>query len=171
MKYWDEQVYNGQYGTVAGVTNTMGHLDGATQKAYDYILKNYKKGGRVAIYGYSYGGVLALYLEKRLEAAKIKVNFLVTVDPAAGPNTKDVKRVVSNNTDENLNIFQTTPSAIGSYGDKNKREDDSEKGIINEIKVSYVDENGKKQKMVHSAIDDQTTQEVIDAILKKVQKK
>jgi hypothetical protein len=172
-QYWDATVYNGQYGPVAGGTNTLNNndLNEATQKAYDYILKNYKEGGKVVIYGYSYGGVLALYLEKRLEESKIKANFVVTVDAAAGPDNKKVKRIVSNNTDENLNIYQTTPSGVGSRGDKNEREDGTENGITNEIKVFYLDKNGKIQQMTHSTIGEQTTEEVVNEILTRLKKK
>jgi len=44
----------------------------------------------------------------------------------------------------------------------------SEKGIRNEISVSYVDENGKKQTTVHSNIDDSTLKRVIDELIKKL---
>jgi hypothetical protein len=169
-EYWTMKTYNGYYGTSSGIVSTMGNFDTPTDEAYNYILKNYKKGGRVIIYGYSYGGVLALYLEKRLKANKIKVNFLITIDAAAGPENGKVKRKVSDNTDENLNIYQTTPSSVGSHGDKNEREDGTENGIKNEIDVTYVDEKGNKQKMTHSVIGEQTIQEVVDAILAQLKK-
>lgn len=170
--YWDMKVYGGQYGPVAGATNTMdGGLDEATQEAYDYVLKNYASGGRVVVYGYSYGGVLASHLEKRLKENKIQVDFLVTVDAAAGPQSDQVDRVVSDNTKENLNIYQTTPSSIGSRGGENKRADGSKKGVTNRIKVSYVDDKGKKRTMTHGVIDDQSATEVIQAILEKLNKK
>jgi len=169
-EYWSSRTWTGYYGPVMGISNTLteGQLDKATQEAYDYILENYAEGGRVVLYGYSYGGVLASHLEKRLAEDKIKVNLLVTVDAAAGPQSDQLEQVVSNNTEENLNIYQTTPSSIGSKDDKNTREDGSEHKISNKIRVTYVDENGKKKKMTHSTIDEQTADEVIQSILERL---
>ncbi|HVX51607.1 MAG TPA: RHS repeat-associated core domain-containing protein [Chitinophagaceae bacterium] len=146
------------------------NLDEATEAAYNYIKENRTDDGQVSIYGYSWGGVLANHLAKRLEKDKIKVNFLVTIDAADGPSSDKVDRKVGDNVDENLNIYQKNKSAIGSRGDKNTRNDGSEKGIKNEISVSYVDENGKKQTTVHSNIDDATLQRVITEILNKLNK-
>ena len=143
-------------------------LDDATAEAYNYIKNNRTEDGQVLIYGYSYGGVLANHLSKRLKKDGIKVNFLVTIDAAKGPNSDDVDRKVDDNVDENLNIYQTKKSSVGSRGGKNTRKDGSEKGIRNEISVSYTDENGKKQTTVHSNIDDATLQRVINEILKKL---
>ena len=146
------------------------NLDVATQAAYDYIKENRTDDGQVAIYGYSWGGVLANHLAKRLEKDKIKVNFLVTIDAADGPSSDNIDRKVGDNVEENLNIYQKNKSAIGSRGDKNTRKDGSEKGIKNEISVSYVDENGKKQTTVHSNIDEATLQRVISELLNKLNK-
>ncbi|MBT1704451.1 thioesterase domain-containing protein [Chryseosolibacter indicus] len=123
--YWSTKVYGGQYGSVAGISSTIaeGKLEELTQEAYDYGLKNYGSGGRVVVYGYSYGGVLAHHLEKRLKQNKIKVNFLVTVDAAAGDQSDQLDRIVSENTTESLNIYQPTSSILGSRGGENKRAD------------------------------------------------
>jgi len=142
--------------------------DVATQEAYDYIKSNRTEDGQVMIYGYSFGGVLANHLAKRLKKDGINVNYLVTIDAAKGPNSDDVDRTVSDNVEDNLNIYQTKKSAIGSRGGKNTREDGSEKGIKNEIMVSYIDENGKKQSVVHSNIDDATLQRVINELIEKL---
>ncbi len=149
-------------------TPTAMNYDEATQSAYDFIKNNRTEDGQVMIYGYSFGGVLASHLSKRLEKDGIKVNFLVTVDAAKGPATDNVDRKVSNNVEENLNLYQTKKSSIGSRGGKNTREDGSEKGIRNEILVSYTDEKGKKQSVVHSNIDNATLQRVIDELIKKL---
>src|SRR5690606_7258628 len=122
----------------------------------------------VSIYGYSYGGVLANHLSKRLKKDGIKVNFLITIDAAKGPNSDEVDRKVEDNVEENLNIYQTKKSSVGSRGGKNTRNDGSEKGIKNEISVSYTDENGKKHTTVHSNIDDATLNKVINEVLKKL---
>lgn len=146
-------------------------LDEATEDAYNYIRNNHSDKGRVIIYGYSWGGVLAQYLEKRLKKDGIKVNFLITVDAANGPKSDDVDRTVTDNTNENLNLYQTTPSLIGSHGGRNKREDGSEKGIENEIVITYIDNKGKKHNIEHSTIDDETLQRVINEILRKLNEK
>jgi len=143
-------------------------LDEATQGAYDYIKENRTNDGNVIIYGYSYGGVLANHLNKRLKKDNINVNFLITIDAADGPSSDKVNRIVDDNADENLNIFQENKSALGSRGGKNTRSDGSENGIDNEISLSYIDENGKKQKTVHSNIDEATLQRVLTEILKKL---
>ena len=142
--------------------------DASTQEAYDYVKANYEKGEKIIIYGYSYGGVLANHLSKRLEEEGYTVDFLVTVDAAQGGPRNDSRtdRTVSDNVKKNLNLYQTDKSPVGSRGSKNKREDGSEKGIQNEIVVSYTDANGKEQKVKHSNIDSATLQRVISEILK-----
>ncbi len=171
-KYWDFKTYPGQHGEPhKKLQNTFNALDAATQEAYDYIVQNYAEDGKIILYGYSYGGVLASHLEKRLAKAGIKVNLLVTVDAAAGPQTNKVDRRISDNTEENLNIYQTNVSPIGSHGAKNTREDNSSSGITNIIKVNYVDEKGKQRTISHGVIDEVSAQEVIAKILAELIKK
>jgi hypothetical protein len=101
-----------------------------------------------------------------LEKDDIKVDLLITVDAAAGPESGyAVDRVISDNVDKNENLFQTEASIVGSRGDKNKRKDGSEGGINNEIVVNYTDSNGNEQKVVHSNIDEATLSRVINKIL------
>lgn len=142
--------------------------DEATQSAYEYIKKNKTKDGKVVIYGYSYGGVLATHLSKRLAKDGIQVDFLITIDAAKGPNSDEVDRTIPENVKENLNVYQTKKSSIGSRGGVNKREDGSTKGINNVIAISYTDENGKKQTVEHSTIDNATLQRAIKEILNKL---
>ena len=143
-------------------------IDEATEDAYNYVKSNHKGKGKVIIYGYSWGGVLAQHLEKRLKKDGIKVNFLLTVDAANGPQSDEVDRTVSDNTDENLNLYQETPSAIGSHGGKNKRENGSEDGIQNQIMITYTDGKGKKHTIEHSTIDNESLTRAINEILKKL---
>jgi len=170
-QYWTRETYNGQYGPVSGLTNTLENLDAVTQDAYEYVLKNYSEGGRVILFGYSYGGVLATHLEERLKDAGIKVDLLVTVDAAAGPDNEKVDRTISNNTEENLNIYQPNTSPVGSRGNRNTREDGTERGITNKIKVTYKDEKGETKKMSHSAVFGESTKEVIQKILETLNNK
>lgn len=59
-------------------------LDRLTNDAFEFVKKNYNKdadgnsvkGGRVTIVGFSYGGVLALHLSRRLDKAGIPVEVL-----------------------------------------------------------------------------------------------
>lgn len=166
-KYW--KVTTGQpSSTGPSVSVDVENLDVATQEAYDYIKQNRTDDGQVTVYGYSFGGVLATHLSKRLKKDGIKVNFLITIDAASGPSSDKVDRTISDNVEENLNVYQTSKSPIGSRGGKNKREDGSTKGIKNMIAISYTDENGKKKTVEHNNIDNSTLQMVINQILNKL---
>ena len=163
--YWKEEVYQGYAGTSVGYVRD-GDLDKATQVAYDYILEARKNSeGRVVIYGYSYGGVLANHLAKRLKEDNIDVNLLVTVDAAAGYQSDEVDRTISDNVEENKNYYQTEPSIIGSHGGENKAEDESKTRVSNNVKISFTDPEGKKRTVTHSNIDEATFKEVLDAIV------
>lgn len=144
-------------------------LDKATQYAYDFVLANFNKvgqedveGGQIIIQGYSYGGVLANHLTKRLKEAKLDVNLLVTIDVAAGPESSNVDRTISSNVEKNINYYQTTPSLIRSRGDRNKKEDgDKNKNTIRNIDVSKITNE-------HGKIDDKLLQNVVNDILKQL---
>ena len=41
-------------------------------------------------------------------------------------------------------------------------------GVNNRIKVTYMDEKGKKRRMSHGVIDEESAQEVIQEILRKL---
>jgi len=62
-------------------------------------------------------------------------------------------------------MYQEQESPIGSRGNKNSRKDGSEKGIKNKIIVNFTDENGKKQRISHSTIDEATALDAINAII------
>nr|MBK9652951.1 hypothetical protein [Bacteroidota bacterium] len=75
------------------------------------------------IYGYSYGGILAVKLTKALEEKNIQVVLLVTVDAALGPLSKDyVDRNIPGNVKQNINFFESNSpnnkakAFIGSNG-------------------------------------------------------
>jgi RHS repeat-associated protein len=145
-------------------------LDIATQSAYDYVLANYNKengkdveGGKVILEGYSYGGVMVTHLAGRLKEANIPVSLLVTIDAAAGPDTKRVNRTIPSNVKENVNVFQTNPSSIGSHGGENKKQENSNTTIVNVDLTRITNEHGK--------IDNVTLQAVIKTILQDLNKK
>lgn len=141
-------------------------LDVATQAAYDYIKEARGKDGRVVIYGYSYGGVLANHLAKRLKADKIRVDYLILLDAANGPKSDQVDREIENvdkadvyyNDDAN----PLTNNILTSHGHEGKAKDSTTK--VNNIKVTFVDENGKKKKVTHSNIDDEKMKDIINSI-------
>ena len=84
--------------------------------------------GRIVIYSYSYGGVIANKLAAKLKDAGINVNFMISVDAANGNWSDEVDRNIPENVDLNLNFFETNeknftfPDITMSYGGKNKGE-------------------------------------------------
>ena len=143
-----------------------GDLDKATQAAYDYITDNYNinngeavEGGRIVIEGYSFGGILASHLSKRLDKNGVSVELLITIDAAAGPSSAFVDRTVSPNVKENQNFYQTTRSTVLSRGKENK--------AVNATKTSVVNTDMSKNSN-HSSIDDNTLDNIIQMITKKL---
>ncbi|WP_083721725.1 DUF6443 domain-containing protein [[Flexibacter] sp. ATCC 35208] len=144
-------------------------LDKATQSAYDYVLSNYNKsdgkdveGGKVVLQGYSYGGVMATHLARRLKEANVPVSLLVTVDAAAGPESDNLDRTIPSNVDKNINIYQTNPSLVRSHGDKNKKEESSNTTVVNLDVTRFTNEHGK--------IDDYALRAVVNMILRDLNK-
>ncbi|MFM9911627.1 MAG: hypothetical protein ACKVOW_20065, partial [Chitinophagaceae bacterium] len=92
------------------------------KRIVDYIIKNHIKGNKLVIYGYSYGAMIALKvcraLNKLLEP--IKVDLLITIDPASGKNTDKLDRSVSNNVVINFNFWQPRKDSYGSFGAPNE---------------------------------------------------
>jgi len=58
------------------------------------------------------------HLAGRLKKVNAPVSLLVTADAAAGPESDNIIRAVPSNVDENINMYQTNPSMVRSYGDK-----------------------------------------------------
>ncbi|HPN69893.1 MAG TPA: hypothetical protein PLZ32_10255 [Saprospiraceae bacterium] len=145
----------------------------ATQKAFDYIKDNYIPGQQVVIYGYSWGGTLVNHLADRLIGENIKVNLLITIDAAGGPENEFVRRTVSNNVEENLNIFQTEPPVIsginiGSHGQENKSCSPST-CVINSNYTGYykgIPGNEDFNPVTHGNIDEVARGRVVKAIEK-----
>lgn len=135
----------------------------ATDEAYKFVKANYKKGGNVVLFGYSYGGNFLNTLADRLGKDGIKVALSVTIDAAAGQDTKDVDRTVSKNIEENLNIYQTNPEELqegpfpietGSHGDANTAQDPSQTIVENYNYTNYYDDgpDGDPEPVTHSNI-------------------
>ncbi len=105
--------------------------------------------GILILYGYSWGGQLLMEFLKYFKNDNIKINLLITIDAAKGPVSFAVNNDVTSNVKENLNVFQTTPSPILSYGSANEGS--------NVKNIDLTDEkNSKGEKIVHSNIDEYT---------------
>lgn len=125
---------------------TINDLDILTQKAYEFIKKNYNKDdkgkqlvdetGRIIVYGYSWGGVLGSHLTKRLENDNLKVTLLELVDPANGRKSDDIARKIRKNV-ENANIYYQTNSSFltGSRGDKYTKNEKNQSTNIRNINL------------------------------------
>lgn len=110
-------------------------LNFVTDEAYTFIKANYKKGGQVVIYGFSWGGNLAQHLAERLKADNITVDLLVTVDQSAGSKESDqnaVDRAVPDNVKKNINYYQTIEEkGTESKGAPNTADDPNKTEVIN----------------------------------------
>jgi len=159
-------------GPGAGISIAPMTLDESTEEAYQYVKSNYEEGGQVMVYGFSYGGILANHLAKRLEQDSIETRFLVTIDASRGPKDREKEdNIVANKTKENLNITQDKDQSILfglskiKKGGDNFRNDGSEKGIDNQVWEYYTDDQGKRQKTKHTNMSTVTLETVIQAIL------
>ena len=150
-KYWGVDV------------KTKNGFHAATDEAYKFIKANYKKGGNVVLFGYSYGGNFLNTLSERLAKDGIKVALSVTIDAAAGQDTKYFDRTVDKNIGENLNIYQTNHEVLsegpfsyetGSHGDANTAQDPTQTDVENYNYTNYyVDgENGNPEPVTYSNI-------------------
>lgn len=145
-------------------------MDSAVGWAYNELKKNYKKGGRIVLYGYSWGGALIHNLSDRLAEDGFTVDLLVTVDAAGGSQNEFVRRNVSYNVKVNWNIYQTTPEVLGSgvfshktgsHGDPNGNSFYGTTKIINENLTGKIINGTKVQ---HGNIDDLTLLKVAQCI-------
>jgi hypothetical protein len=89
--------------------------------------------------------------------------FISTVDAAAGPENDDVNRTISSNVIENINLYQTQASMIGSHGGNNKKEENGNTTIVNVDLTRFTSEHGK--------IDEVTLTGVIKQILQDLNRK
>ncbi len=101
--------------------------DYLTEDAYQAILRQKKinPNGKVVIYGYSWGGVAANYIAKRLEKVGVTVDMLITIDAANGQASDQIDRTIGKNVKKNINYFETNKGNspwerfIGSHGGAN----------------------------------------------------
>lgn len=154
--FWKVQSHWTPYGGSAITIVKERDLDKITQQAFDYIMNNKTEDGKIIIYGYSHGGVLANHLAKRLKKEGVDIDLLVTIDAAAGPESDKVDRVISDNVKKNINIYQTTPSSIESRGGANTAENEGKTDVDNRDRTAS-DYN-------HGNIDEKTQDESINEI-------
>ncbi len=156
-KYWGTDLTTGE------------GFDEATQRAYEFITQNYIEGQQVAIYGYSWGGTIVNHLADRLAEDNIKVNLLVTIDAAGGPDNDRVRRLVSSNVEVNLNIYQTNPEwGSGSHGAPNIAILPDRTKVINSNYTNrYIGEPGTESydEVRHSNINEFSHARVANAII------
>jgi len=136
------------------------------EDAFNAILKNYESDptGKILIYGYSYGGVLANYLAKQLADRNIQVDLLVTVDAANAWASFFENRDVSSNVVQNENFFQENKNLFSdftlSHGAPNTNRSMATK--LNNHNMSKRKYNGKP--INHMNIDDATMGDVVNAM-------
>jgi RHS repeat-associated protein len=115
----------------------------------EHIKKVSANGGAVVLYGYSYGGHILMQVLNDLKALNIKVDLLITVDAASGPNSYFRSNQIPDNVKLNLNFYQTAASPILSHGQANQG--------ANVINVDLSGEaNSKGNKIYHANIDEYT---------------
>lgn len=150
---------------------TKAALDRGTDEAFEFIKTHYNKdaegnsveGGRVTLLGFSYGGVMAMHLARRLEKAGIKVSVMGILDAAAGPESKNVDPTVSDNVVMIRNYYQIdgkrrAQNKVGSFGGPVRRKDGSTRSIKN-IKVT----------VNHEEMDSEYGQALLNWVLQSLQ--
>lgn len=139
--------------------------DNGIKNAYNEIVSNYKANpdGKIIIYGYSYGGILANELSKKLEKQKISVELLITVDAANGWGSNSLDRDISNNVKQNDNFYEQNTNILSdatlSHGDKNT----GQKGQVNNTDLS--NKTFKGDKINHMNIDNFSAPTITNKIL------
>lgn len=155
-------------------------LDVATQAMYDYIVENKKKNeGKLIIYGYSWGGVLAGHLARRLEASEIKVDQIFLVDAAASRSSKYINREIpdnaddahvywTNNKEDNTLVELAKLGVADSEGAPGKRKAGSTAKEVDNVQLTFKwGGNGTKKRKIninHSNIDDESWAQIVKLI-------
>ncbi len=116
---------NLQYGDIRIVNSPMFGNENNAEDIYKEILTNIKKNfnineGILILYGYSWGAHLLMSFLNFFKRDNINISLLITIDAAKGPFSFSTHRQVTQNVKHNLNIYQTTPSPIGSKGAPNE---------------------------------------------------
>ena len=136
---------------------------------------------KVVLYGYSYGGVIALKVSRELEKKGIMVDLLVTVDVANGNQSDKVDRNIPNNVKKNVNYYQTNDPnddfegnvkevIINSKGGPTFLRGDNEGNTsVENHDLSEATYDGKP--MDHHSVDDASQDDVISIINEELEPK
>jgi hypothetical protein len=140
--------------------------DANTDDAFEQV-SNFKKlnpDGKVSIYGYSYGGILANNLAHRLTTAGIKTAILVTVDAANGPWSDEIDRSIDDGVDVNYNFYENNISESRPPWSHGHQNSGTRKGQVNNRNMTNDTYNGKP--INHYNIDEATNNACIIIIIK-----
>ena len=82
------------------------------------IKEGYKEGQNIIVYGYSYGGMVAMEVARSLNTGKesIPIQGVITVDAAYGVGSNTMDRSISSNVKWIANYHQDMPDGRGSHG-------------------------------------------------------
>ncbi|OBW39738.1 hypothetical protein AB670_03921 [Chryseobacterium sp. MOF25P] len=136
-------------------------------KAFMDIMSNHTEGEKIIIYGYSLGGVGATQLTKMLDSKDIKVDLLVTVDPAFSLLGKDIN--IPDNVEKVDNTYQENRSLIGSRGFPATPIEGNDKTEI--VNNNLTDKTSGKGTDAHGTIDEDTMKRSIQLIQQEMGKK
>jgi len=114
---------------------------------FEIVKKNFDyNNGTLILYDYSWGGQLLMEFLKFFKQSGIKISLLLTVDAAKGLVNFAVNNDVTSNVRNNLNLYQTVISSIGSHGGPNERK------VVKNVNLTG-EKNPKGESVVHSNID------------------
>lgn len=121
-------------------SNPLG-LNVEKQAIKDFVCQQADAKQPIAIYAYSLGGVVTMNALKEIakERPDIKIDLLITIDPALGPYSQSLE--VPSNVKLNLNFYQTDESSINSRGFPNYAQDENKTDVVNMNQTGTVTEN------------------------------
>ncbi|NQY08664.1 MAG: hypothetical protein HRT71_04015, partial [Flavobacteriales bacterium] len=125
---------------------------GVITSAFEQVKSNYKEGETIVIYGYSLGGVAANQVSKLLKAEGIDVKLLLTIDPALGIGSSSLE--IPDNVEENVNVYQTDRSKIGSRGYPSEPQEGNDNTQI--LNYNFDEEKSQQGTGAHGEIDGDT---------------
>jgi thioesterase domain-containing protein len=103
--------------TVGTDINQSDNINAMEYAAFIQLHAKQFPGAKIFLYGYSYGGLVANEVAKRLDGIGISVEYMAIVDAAKGGKSSSINRTVSGNVKYTDNFYQTTPEFLtGSHG-------------------------------------------------------
>jgi len=132
--------------------------------------------GKLAIVGYSYGGVVAMKLSRALDKENLGVDLLVTLDAANGTGSDKIDRTIPSNVKKNVNYYETNAknvplglkSLMSSKGGPNSRAAGNNTTQIKNIDDSKSQYTGKEDyyngTVNHYNIDDLRKKDIVSDV-------